>query len=777
MAPNLRSDDYYQILGVPRGADDGAIRKAYKKLAVKWHPDKNPGDEEATTNFQKISEAYATLTDEKKRRLYDQYGKEAANQSDQMDDSHMGHGGGMPFGFGGGHSHGGHGGHGGMSQEDAARIFAQFFGGGDPFGGGMGGMGGMGGGGPGIRIGGGGGGRRGSSQGMHGDPFASMFGGGGMGGMPMGGGAGFGGGRSSFPSAMPQRPREKRYDAIPDGTVVSLKGLVSKPEKNGDRGEVQQYDPRTGRYIVVLEDTEETMKVKPSNLLQHVHVKLHGLESKPEWNGEKATIIAWDAKNERYNVYVIGVSKAIGLFPSNVILENGTVGMITGLQSKPELNGKFGTIKSFNSESGRYDVQLSKDKVLRLKLENIHAFPAARQLHHPRSIDDSSFALAAVQSTEIGEQSKSRKLSPVIIVGKVRKGIDIPYAHTIQALKLYHGIHGDLILPRRYVIPESDIYPSALHGIDLAGTVYHMKWWQRHVKQRPDRVSELNSLGFVWERLQPEWNLVLEGLLTYGTIHGNLLVPSKFVIPYETNWPKSTWGLALGNCVHRIRTRGEYLQGDNAGSRREQLDSVGFIWCTREHKFEVFCRALRFYSQIEVKGNDGYNTVGVLKVPYSFVIPTDDDVWPKYLWGYRLGEKCTAVRQKQLYVKGHPKRLKVLLELGFHIAGNDSLRWLEVVHASAVYSQLHGRVLNVPLTFVVPAPPQLVDDKVIGSDDAWPWPEYLWGFPLGQRLKDIRLNGNYLKGKEADERRSQLNALGFVWSPKRGRRKIERRYS
>ena len=191
---------------------------------------------------------------------------------------------------------------------------------------------------------------------------------GGMGGMP----GGFGGGRSSFPSAMPQRPREKRYDAIPEGTVVSLKGLVSRSELNGDRGTVQQFDPRSGRYIVVLEDSEETMKVKPSNLLQHVHVKLHGLESKPEWNGEKATIIAWDAKNERYNVYVMGVSKAMSLKPNNVILDNGTVGMITGLQSKPELNGKFGTIKSFNSDSGRYDVQLSKDKVLRLKLENIH---------------------------------------------------------------------------------------------------------------------------------------------------------------------------------------------------------------------------------------------------------------------------------------------------------------------------------------------------------------------------------------------------------------------
>ena len=56
MAPNLNSEDYYQILGVPKSADDAALKKAYKKLAVKWHPDKNPGDEQATTNFQKISE-------------------------------------------------------------------------------------------------------------------------------------------------------------------------------------------------------------------------------------------------------------------------------------------------------------------------------------------------------------------------------------------------------------------------------------------------------------------------------------------------------------------------------------------------------------------------------------------------------------------------------------------------------------------------------------------------------------------------------------------------
>lgn len=379
MAPNLNSEDFYEILGVPKSADDAQLKKAYKKLAVKWHPDKNPGDEQATTNFQKISEAYATLSDEKKRKIYDMYGKDAANQSDQMPDDvpmggHAGGFGGFPGGGGGGGFHfgrpggGGGGGHGGMSQEEAAFLFSQFFGGSDPFGA-FGGMGGGGMGGPGVRINMGGG-PRGSRRSMQ-DPFGGAFGGGMGGGMPGGfGGSMPGGFGSSY--AEPTYSRVKRYDAIPAGTVVSLKGLSSQPERNGDRGEVIQYDPNSGRYIVQIEDSDETIKVKPTNLLQHVHVKLHGLESKPELNGQRATIIAWDGTKQRYNVYVMSSGRVLSLKPSNVVLEDGTVGQIVNLQSKPELNGTWGTISSFNGSTGRYDVQLSADKILRLKLENIH---------------------------------------------------------------------------------------------------------------------------------------------------------------------------------------------------------------------------------------------------------------------------------------------------------------------------------------------------------------------------------------------------------------------
>ncbi|XP_076300475.1 dnaJ homolog subfamily B member 6 isoform X3 [Lasioglossum baleicum] len=69
--------DYYKILEVQRTASSGDIKKAYRKLALKWHPDKNPENlEEANKRFKEISEAYEVLIDEKKRRVYDQYGKE-----------------------------------------------------------------------------------------------------------------------------------------------------------------------------------------------------------------------------------------------------------------------------------------------------------------------------------------------------------------------------------------------------------------------------------------------------------------------------------------------------------------------------------------------------------------------------------------------------------------------------------------------------------------------------------------------------------------------------
>jgi hypothetical protein len=295
--------------------------------------------------------------------MYDQYGEDGLKAADQMGEDeaakHFGNsrGGGMPGGIHFTTSGRPGGGGGGMSQQDAEAFFSTFFGHDDPFGGGFGGRG------PGMsfRMGGMPGGGR------QGDPMSMMFGGG----MPMGGrfGApGMQGMAQGVPSGgMPMRQQIKRFDAIPNGTIVSFVGLVNQADRNGDRGEVVDYDPSSRRYTIAIEDTDEVLRVKPENLLQHVHVTIQGL-SRPELNGKRGTVIRYDEHRNRYNVFIMDTGKTVSVKPENVILSNGTVARIVGT-SKTDLNGRYGTINSWHSDSNRYDVQLSADQIVRIKTE------------------------------------------------------------------------------------------------------------------------------------------------------------------------------------------------------------------------------------------------------------------------------------------------------------------------------------------------------------------------------------------------------------------------
>ncbi|XP_073009336.1 dnaJ protein ERDJ3B [Typha latifolia] len=76
----LEGKSYYDVLQVPRGASEEQIKRAYRKLALKYHPDKNPGNEEANKRFAEINNAYEVLTDQEKRKIYDRYGEEGLKQ-------------------------------------------------------------------------------------------------------------------------------------------------------------------------------------------------------------------------------------------------------------------------------------------------------------------------------------------------------------------------------------------------------------------------------------------------------------------------------------------------------------------------------------------------------------------------------------------------------------------------------------------------------------------------------------------------------------------------
>ncbi|MGZ6540248.1 MAG: DnaJ domain-containing protein, partial [Bacteroidia bacterium] len=114
--------DFYEILEINKNASADEIKKAYRKMAIKYHPDKNPGDKVAEEKFKEAAEAYEILSSPEKKQRYDQYG-------------HAGLGG--NGGFGG---RGGQGGFGGMNMDDIFSQFGDIFGG--HFGGGGGGRGG-----------------------------------------------------------------------------------------------------------------------------------------------------------------------------------------------------------------------------------------------------------------------------------------------------------------------------------------------------------------------------------------------------------------------------------------------------------------------------------------------------------------------------------------------------------------------------------------------------------------------------------------------------------
>jgi curved DNA-binding protein CbpA len=279
-------DDYYALLGVPRNADVPEIKKAYRKKAMQYHPDKNPDDPKAQEMFKACAEAYEVLTDPQKRQVYDQFGAEGLKG-----------GGGMPPGGMPGFTHFS------SSGVDPFNIFNQVF---AEFGGFEGG----GGGGPqfmfhssGFPGGGGFSSGGGFPGGGHFDPFMQ------------------GGGFSPFASQTRSGKRPRRHSKHSQTQqFVTISGLFQSPELNGKLGTLLRYNHDRQRYDVQIHN--RTVSLKPENVIlsPKTLVQVHGLQTSPQYNDSWAEVLGFNQETGKYDVQIID-GQQLRLKPTNIRAE------------------------------------------------------------------------------------------------------------------------------------------------------------------------------------------------------------------------------------------------------------------------------------------------------------------------------------------------------------------------------------------------------------------------------------------------------------------------
>jgi len=332
--PNCRSEDYYAVLGVRRNASDEEITKAYKKLALTHHPDKNPNDrEKAEAAFKRVSQAYSVLGDADKRQEYDCAGASAP----------------LPSGHGASAGSG-------AARDHADRIFQSFLGGAGRSGGSCASQ---------RRASDAFGGSGSAGLGMHGFPMADLLSG--VYG-PTGAAGSSGGGRRrrSGSSALGSEQQPPPH-ALPLGTVVGLRGLERASDHNGKVGRVKRFDRSRARYDVEVEGGE-TLSLRPQNLTQRCEIEISGLQSKPDLNGLTGSIASYDDRAGRYMVVVPGSGAAMALQRRNCILAPGVRICLCEL-SNVKYNGQMAQICAVDRESERYTVQCQNGDEIKVKFD------------------------------------------------------------------------------------------------------------------------------------------------------------------------------------------------------------------------------------------------------------------------------------------------------------------------------------------------------------------------------------------------------------------------
>jgi hypothetical protein len=191
------------------------------------------------------------------------------------------------------------------------------------------------------------------------------------------------------------------------------------------------------------------------------------------------------------------------------------------------------------------------------------------------------------------------------------------YTSVRVALMSYKSIHSNLFVPRHFKVPHNEAWPKESWNLNLGNLVTNI----RSLKCYVDKKEDLLSIGFCYNVSEARYMVVKKALLHYKSMNENILVPNKFTIPRNSNWPIELWGIKLGEITSKIRS-GMYSDKEN------ELLSIGFQYFVRKrYDYDTVKESILIYRELN---ND-------IEIPNKYRITQNDSLYPEKAWGMALG--------------------------------------------------------------------------------------------------------------------------------------------
>ncbi|KAF0722163.1 hypothetical protein Ae201684P_020151 [Aphanomyces euteiches] len=345
------------------------------------------------------------------------------------------------------------------------------------------------------------------------------------------------------------------------------------------------------------------------------------------------------------------------------------------------------------------------------------------------------------------------QLDAIGFVWNGREGMSIEaWEENLEAIRMYKSIHGYLSVPRSYKVKVGDVqWPPKLWGKNLGYAVVRLRTQQETMD--PARREMLDSVGFIWDAIQANWEKNLLALETYKAIEGDLLVKKRFVVPdQDPAWPKDTWNVKLGYLVDTCRKKKASLPP----KIRDALNAMGFVWKVRDPgtgPSRPPSISMKKQNQILEIVQAQYNLQDHTKfttLPSPFKVPSSSK-WSQHLHGCSMN--TTYFRRAYRLGLLEASIVAKLDEIGF-VWDDNQHQWSLLMEALEIFKKIYGHV-NVPSGFEVPE-----DDPV--------WPNYLWGMKLGTRIGPIRRG----QTKLTLEKRQELEKMNFIWDARELHRNV-----